>query len=366
VLLAWPSLSTMPRPIRARVSRAAITNNLAIARACAPHAKVWAVVKANAYGHGLERVLPALLSADGLALLDLNEAERARAAGYQLPILLLEGFFDASDLVLVDRLRLTTAIHSQRQLTMLEQAVLSAPVDVYLKLNSGMNRLGFDASAAKNIYQRLKSLKNVSGITVMTHFANADIVDGAKDAVTRFKNAVDGLPGPSSLSNSAAVLLHPEAKGDWIRPGIMLYGASPTDARDAKSFGLIPAMTLESELIAVQEIAQGQSVGYGGRFIAKRKTRIGVVACGYADGYPRIAADGCPVLVGDTLAALSGRVSMDMLTVDITDVPDAAIGSPVELWGARVSVDQVAKFANTSGYELLCALAPRVPVLGVA
>jgi alanine racemase len=239
-------------------------------------------------------------------------------------------------------------------------------VDVYLKLNSGMNRLGFDASDAKGVYQKLRSLKNVSGITVMTHFANADIADGAKDAVARFTHAVEGLPGPNSLSNSAAVLLHPEAQGDWIRPGIMLYGASPTDTRDAESFGLIPAMTLESELIAVQEIEAGQSVGYGGRFVAKRNTRIGVVACGYADGYPRIAADGCPVLVGNTIVALSGRVSMDMLTVDITDVPDAAIGSPVELWGTRVSVDQVAAFANTSGYELLCALAPRVPIIGVA
>jgi alanine racemase len=356
----------MPRPIRARISRAAITSNLAVARAHAPRAKVWAVVKANAYGHGLEHVLPALLSADGIALLDLNEAERVRDMGCRLPILLLEGFFDGSDLELVDRLRLTTTVHSHRQLAMLETATLTSPIDVYLKLNSGMNRLGFNASEARQIYQRLSCFKNVAGITVMTHFANADMQDGAEEAVTRFQNAVDGLPGPTSLSNSAAVLLHPGAHGDWIRPGIMLYGASPADTRDAKSFGLTPAMTLESELISVQEIEPGQSVGYGGRFIAKRKTRIGVVACGYADGYPRIAADGCPVLIGDTIVPLAGRVSMDMLTVDLTEVPDATIGSPVELWGTRVSVDQVAAFANTSGYELLCALAPRVPIIGVA
>lgn len=359
------SLSIMPRPIRALVSRAAISHNLALACAKAPKAKVWAVVKANAYGHGLERVLPALSKADGIALLDLDEATRARASGYRLPILLLEGFFEAADLALVDHLRLTATVHSHRQLEMLEGARLKAPIDIYLKINSGMNRLGFRPADAKEVYQRLSRLGNVAGITLMTHFANADLADGAVSVTSAFRHATDGLAGPRSLSNSAAVLMHPEAHGEWIRPGIMLYGASPTDVRDAKSFGLMPAMTLSSELIAVQDIDAGQSVGYGGRFVARRPTRIGVVACGYADGYPRIADDGCPVLVGDRIAPLSGRVSMDMLTVDITDLPDAAVGTPVELWGPRLSVDQVAAFGKTSGYELLCALAPRVPVIGV-
>jgi len=356
----------MPRPIRALVSRAAISHNLSIARTHAPSAKVWAVVKANAYGHGIERVLPALSAADGIALLDLSEAQRVRACACQLPILLLEGFFEPSDLAIVDELQLTPAIHCWQQVQWLERASLRHPLDVYLKINTGMNRLGFAVHEAKAAYQRLRSVARVRDITCMTHFANADGIDGTQQAIATFRSGVDGLPGARSLSNSAAVLLHPDAQSDWIRPGIMLYGASPSERQTARSFGLVPAMTLASEVIAVQDIAAGQGVGYGGRFKAPRPMRIGVVACGYADGYPRIAADGCPVLVGGIVAPLAGRVSMDMLTVDITHIEHAAIGTPVELWGEHVSVDEVAASANTSGYELLCALAARVPVIEVA
>jgi alanine racemase len=352
----------MPRPIEAVISPAAIAHNLGAVRKSAPGARVWGVVKANAYGHGLARVLPAVAQADGLALLDLAEARLLREAGYTGPILLLEGCFAAEDVAVARHLGLHVVVHCNEQIRLLETAGAGAPLHVYLKMNSGMNRLGFAPEDLRARHAALASLAAVASITLMTHFARAESPDGIDEALARFQAATHDLPGERSLSNSAATLAHAKARGDWVRPGIALYGSSPFAERSAQALGLEAAMTLSSELIAIQQLRPGESVGYGGRFVATVPMRIGVVACGYADGYPRIAPDGTPVLVAGHRTRVVGAVSMDMLTVDLTGVEQAQVGAPVELWGTRVSVDEVAHAAGTVGYELLCALAPRVPV----
>jgi alanine racemase len=358
----------VPRPIEALIHIDAIEHNLAAARTRARSRKVWAVVKANAYGHGLERVLRALDAADGLALLDLAEAERARAAGWRKPILLLEGVFQPADLAEVARLRLTVTVHEARQLEWLAQARPASVIDVYLKANTGMNRLGFAGEAGQRALQALQSMPQVRVAAVAMHFANADApadYDGAAAAEQQwqaFKQIFGGWTGDRSVSNSAALFLRDDLEDDWVRPGIALYGGTPMSGTRATSFGLRAAMTLRSRLIAVQTVAQGQGVGYGSRWVAPRATRIGIVACGYADGYPRHAPDGTPVLVGGRRVPIAGRVSMDMITVDLTDVPAADVGAPVELWGAQLPIDTVAEASGTVGYELMCALAPRVPV----
>jgi alanine racemase len=353
----------MPRPIIATIDIAAMRSNLQKARQCAPKSKIWAVVKANAYGHGLENGLKAFAAADGMALVEPDAAQALRELGWQKPLLLLEGFFDLADLELVARLNLDTVVHCEEQLRMLELARLTRAVDVHLKVNSGMNRLGFRPAAAHAAYERLRRLAWVRNITLVTHFANAD--DEANPAlplqnqVEQMRAAAAGLPAGLSLANSAASLHHPELAQAWIRPGIMLYGGTP-DAGSAHSHGLRPGMTLSSRIIGLQQVAPGEAVGYGSRFIAQQPTRIGVVACGYADGYPRHAPNGTPVLVEGKRCALAGRVSMDMITVDLSAAPDAGIGSPVTLWGEGLPIDEVAQAAGTIGYELMCALAPRV------
>ena len=361
----------MPRPIRAHISPDAISRNLGLARARAPHSKVWAVVKANAYGHGLTRAAEALRSADGFALLDLNEAARLREAGFAHPILLLEGIFEAHDIETVDALHLTPVVHCREQVDLIEAASASGqlrrPLDVYLKINSGMNRLGFSHESAGPAYARLKGLRGVKSITLMTHFADADGRSGVAEQMTEFELATAGLAGPRSLANSAATLRFPATHADWVRPGIMLYGASPFSDESAASLGLKPAMTLSSEIIAVQTLKKGAGIGYGYIYRAEREMRAGVVACGYADGYPRHAPganeSGTPVLVGGVRTRTLGRVAMDMLYVDLTPLPNAGIGSTVTLWGAGLSADEVAAAAGTVSYELMCALAARVPVI---
>lgn len=359
----------MPRPICAVIDLAAMRNNLALARRLARGRFVWAVVKANAYGHGLARAVHAFAQADGLALLDLDESQRARDAGWTRPILLLEGFFEPSDLHAVSALKLTPVVHTVEQIEMLEQAQLAAPIDAYLKFNTGMNRLGFTAREAKSAYHRLKTNANVVQLTLMIHFANADRdiastgpaeVAGQLEALNRLAG---GWPEPRSLANSAALFLRPEVTGDSVRPGIALYGASTDESHSAEALGVRPAMTLKSRVIAVQMVEAGQSVGYGSRFAAPRPMRIGVVACGYADGYPRNAPDGTPVWLDGVRVPIAGRVSMDMITLDLTAVAQANVGSEVELWGQHVPIDEVANQCGTVGYELMCALAPRVPVL---
>jgi len=361
----------MPRPILARIDVAALRHNLAVARRHAGGRTVWAVVKANAYGHGLARVLPAFGEADGLALLDLDEAARARQLGWRRPLLLLEGFFDAADLPAVDELRLTTVVHHRDQIAMLAGYCPSAPIDVYLKINTGMNRLGLAPEEAPGALQRLASMAGVRVAALMTHFANADR-DNAETgpaAVTeqlrRFAAVAGGWNGGCSIANSAALFLHPQVGGDSVRPGIALYGATPMAGRPAASFDLRPAMSLTARVLSVQTVSGGATLGYGSRWQAARPSRIGVLACGYADGYPRVAPDATPVWIEGRRVPLVGRVSMDMVTVDLTDAPQADVGSEAELWGANVPVDEVAERCGTVGYELLCALAARVPVVAV-
>lgn len=358
----------MPRPIEALVHLDAIAQNFAAVRERARGRKIWAVVKANAYGHGLERVLRALDAADGLALLDLAEAARARAAGWRKPIVLLEGVFQPADLDEVVRLRLTVTVHEPRQLEWLAHARPARPIDVYLKANTGMNRLGFAGEAGQRALQALQALPQVRVAAVAMHFANADApadytgAARAEQQWQRFTQTFSDWRGERSVSNSAALFLRDDIKDHWVRPGIALYGGTPVTGTPACAFGLRAAMTLRSRLIAAQSVAVGQGVGYGSRWVARRPTRVGIVACGYADGYPRHAPDGTPVLVAGRRVPIAGRVSMDMLTVDLTEAPHAEVGSPVELWGARLPIDSVAEASGTVGYELMCALAPRVPV----
>ena len=356
----------MPRPIRATVSAGALAHNLSVARKHAGDAKVWAVIKANAYGHGLERAAKAFAEADGLAVLDFQEAARLRLAGITQPILMLEGIFKSSDVALLDKYALTPVIHSAAQVEMLRSGTLASAIDVYVKVNSGMNRLGFSAETLGASYQALGEHPRVRQLTLMTHFADADGASGVKAQLDWFREMTKSFSGPRSLANSAALLRFPEARGDWVRPGIMLYGCSPFADRTAESLGLKPAMTLTTEIIATQQLHPGERVGYGFSYEAVGELRIGVIACGYADGYPRHASTGTPVLVNGKRTRIVGRVSMDMITVDISDIPQAGIGAPVTLWGEGLSADEVAASAGTLSYELLCALAPRVPVAEAA
>ncbi|HJV84902.1 MAG TPA: alanine racemase [Noviherbaspirillum sp.] len=356
----------MPRPLVATIHLAAMQHNLSIARQCTPHARVWGVVKANAYGHGLARGMRAFAAADGLALIEVDAAVRLREMGWQKPILLLEGFFDEPDLPVLAAHQIQTAIHCHEQIDMVERAGLTSQIDVHLKMNSGMNRLGFQPNAFRAAYERLRAIPAVRNIILMTHFANADDAVNVNlplsEQVRRFQGATEGLPGERSISNSAAVLTRPDLSSDWVRPGIMLYGGTP-GGKTAEEFGLQPAMTLSSEIIGIQQVRAGEAVGYGSRFVVDRPMTIGVVACGYADGYPRHAPNGTPVVVERERTRLVGRVSMDMITVDLTGIPGARIGSKVTLWGKGMPIDEVANAAGTLGYELMCALAPRVQVV---
>jgi alanine racemase len=353
----------MPRPLSATIHTAALANNLAVARKHAPKSRIWAVVKANAYGHGLARAFPGLRATDGFGLLDLEEAAKLRELGWAGPILLLEGFFRPTDIDVIDRYSLTTAVHCDEQLRMLEMARLSKPVNIQLKMNSGMNRLGYTPEKYRTAWERARAVQGIGQITLMTHFSDADGPRGIAHQLEAFERGAEGIAGSRSLANSAAVLWHPDAQFDWVRPGIILYGASPSGNRaDIDGLGLKPAMTLGSEIIAVQTVEAGHSIGYGSTYVAAKPTKIGVVACGYADGYPRVAPEGTPVIVEGVRTQLVGRVSMDMLTVDLTPCPGAGIGSRVELWGEHLPIDDVARSCGTIGYELMCAIAQRVPV----
>jgi len=361
----------MPRPIQATIHTQAFVNNLAVARRAAPDARVWAVVKANAYGHGIERVFDGLRGADGFALLDLAEAQRVRDLGWRGPILLLEGVFELRDLELCSRLDLWHTVHCDAQIDMLAAHKTNVPHRVFLKMNSGMNRLGFAPDQYRSAWTRLNALPQVDEISLMTHFGNADGPLGIADAMAVFAAVTSDLPGERTLSNSAATLRHPDAVqvSDWVRPGIAIYGSAPDyPEHSAAHWGLQPTMTLAAKIIAVQAISARAGVGYGSNFVAQEAMRIGVVACGYADGYPRICPTGTPVLVDGVRSRTLGRVSMDMLAVDLTPVPDAGQGSEVTLWGraangAVLPIDEVARQAQTVGYELMCALAQRVPVV---
>ena len=346
-------------------------HNLRRARSHAAGRKIWAVIKANAYGHGIERAVQGFADADGLALIDFEEARRARAARWTRPILMLEGCFEAGDVAICRELDLGVVVHDESQLRMLEQAPAGPPIGVFVKVNTGMNRLGVEPLQLVSVHARLVQCPaaRLDGLTM--HFANAERADrhagpaAVNEQLARFEAACRGIDLPHSVSNSGALFLQPPLAEAWVRTGIALYGATPDVAHSAEHLGLRPVMRLTSELLAVRTIAAGEAVGYGSRFVAGGPTRIGVVACGYADGYPRHAPDGTPIAVDGTLVPIAGCVSMDLITVDLTAAPGARVGSPVELWGDQVPIDVVARHCGTVGYELMCAVAPRVRVVAV-
>ena len=369
----------MSRPIQALVHASALTHNLARARQETPDARVFAVVKANAYGHGIERVFDALRGADGFALLDLDEARRLRELDWRGPILLLEGAFEPRDLELCSRWDLWHVVHQPQQIDWLAAHKTQVPHRVFLKMNSGMNRLGFRPDAFRSAWTRLNALPQVDEISLMTHFSDADGARGVAHQVSTFEAATHDLPGERSLSNSAAILRwgacgpspasSPALRNDWVRAGILTYGSAPDHPEhSASQWDLQPTLTLRSRLIGIQSLQPGDTVGYGSTYRAETAQRIGIVACGYADGYPRHAPTGTPVLVQGRRCTTVGRVSMDMLAVDLAGAPSAQTGDEVVLWGrsahagACLPVDEVAQAAGTIAYELLCAVAPRVPI----
>ena len=356
------------RPARALIDLEALRHNYRLARRLCGRdgggGRALAVVKADAYGHGAVRCALALQDeADGFAVACIEEALALREAGIRAPILLLEGFFDADELPLIAQHNLWTVVHAPWQVQALERTPLSRPLDVWLKLDSGMHRVGLDAGDYRDAWQRLRALPHVGNIVKMSHFARADETGCARtdEQLATFAAATAGLAGDTSLCNSPALLGWPQARADWARPGLMLYGVSPFAPPNDNAAHLRPVMTLDSKIIAVRELPAGEPVGYGARFVTDAPTRIGVVAIGYADGYPQFAVNGTPVAIDGKPGRLVGRVSMDMLTVDLTDHPQAGIGSGVELWGKQVPAAEVVAHSQTSSYRLLCAV-KRVPL----
>jgi alanine racemase len=368
----------MPRPIEVLIHPPALAHNLQRAKTATPDARLWAVVKADAYGHGIERVYDPLRAADGFALLEISEAQRVRALGWRGPILLLEGVFEARDLEWCSRLDLWHTVHCSEQIDMLAAHKTHVGHRVFLKLNSGMNRLGFAPQAYRSAWTRLNALTQVDEISHMTHFSDADSLrfgaDGIAHQLAAYLEATRDLPGEHSLSNSAAILRHnanTQVRADWVRLGIAMYGSSPDfPEHDIAHWQLQPTMSLRSQVIGVQQLQAGDSVGYGSTFVAQQDMRIGIVACGYADGYPRHAPgtveQGTPVLVAGQCSSTLGRVSMDMIAVDLSHLPHTGHGSEVTLWGQAstgqvLPIDEVARAAGTVGYELMCAITARVP-----
>lgn len=356
----------MPRPILASINTSALKHNLAVVRGYAPHSKVMAVLKANAYGHGLVTVATALSTADGFATVDIEDAIRLREAGFRQTLLLLNGLFHESELPLMAEHRLSIVIHNQEQLEMFVGSGLTIKTDIFLKMNTGMNRLGFSPNHFSLALQRLLNSRLAGNVTLMTHFATADDAAGVEEPMRLFFKTIGDTHLAKSLANSAALIRYPATRADWVRPGIMLYGSSPYTDQTSEALALRPVMTLQSEVIAIQDIQPGETVGYGQTFVANRATRVGMVACGYADGYPRHAPSGTPVLVNGVRTTTLGRVAMDMICVDLTPISQAGVGDKVTLWGDRLSVDEIAQGAGTVSYELLCALASRVPMVVLA
>ncbi|OWJ95482.1 alanine racemase [Pseudomonas sp. A46] len=352
------------RPARALIDLEALRHNYRLAREVSG-ARALAVVKADAYGHGAARCAQALEDeADGFAVACIEEALELRAAGIRKPVLLLEGFFEADELELIQEHEFWTVVHSGWQLEAIERASIGKPLTVWLKMDSGMHRVGLHPAEYRDAYQRLSASGKVAKIVLMSHFARADELDSSSSAeqVAVFEEARAGLVADVSLRNSPAVLGWPQVPSDWVRPGIMLYGATPFEVAHPLAERLQPVMTLESKIISVRELPAGQPVGYGARFVTERPTRVGVVAMGYADGYPRHAPTGTPVAIDGQPSRLIGRVSMDMLTVDLTDLPQAGLGSRVELWGKQVLASEVAMAAGTIPYQIFCNLR-RVPLV---
>ena len=350
--------------IRAVVDADALRHNLRQVRKLAPESRIMAVIKANAYGHGLVPAAKAFAEADGFAVARLEEGLALRQAGLVNRILLLEGIISPEQLQLAAHERFELMVHSFEQLELLDALDGAAPrLPVWLKVDSGMNRLGFRLEEFPDAYARLRGNARVEASpTLVTHLASAD--DRENSATERqlhaFTQATAGLPGARSIANSAGVLAWPSSRADWVRPGLMLYGVSPFPSGTGAELGLRPAMTLCTDVIAIKTVRAGESVGYGGTWTATRETRMAVVAAGYGDGYPRSMASGAPVLVNGRRAHLIGRVSMDMITVDVTDLPPVNVGDPVELWGADVPVEELAAHAGTIAWDLLCGVSQRV------
>lgn len=363
----------MARPTSAIIHTDALRHNLAQARALAPHSRVMAVVKADGYGHGLERVARALEGADAFGVAALSDAERLRAAGLSQPIVLLSGFDEADDLPQLRRLGVETVVHHLGQIEMLEQAGSGDPIRCWLKVDTGMHRLGFAPEQVHQAHARLRAAASVAdGIVLMNHFASSDEFDsdesGGESAGSRqtreqqrvFAAAIDGLAGARSLANSAAVLGWPDSHADWIRPGGLLYGISAVEGRNGEDFGLRPAMTLATRLIAVKRVRKGERIGYAATWECPEDMLIGVAAIGYGDGYPRAAPSGTPVRVAGQDTQVIGRVSMDLMTIDLRGLPQARVGDPVLLWGPELPVERIAAVSGTIGYELTCSITRRV------
>lgn len=352
------------RPARALIDLQALRHNYQLARELSG-AHALAVIKADAYGHGAVRCAQALQDeADGFAVACIEEALQLREAGIRGPILLLEGFFEASELALIDQHDLWCVVHAQWQLEAIEQAELTQPLTLWLKLDSGMHRVGFHPADYQVAYRRLLASGKVAKIVLMSHFSRADELDSSRsdEQLAVFQQAREGLAAEVSLRNSPALLGWPSIPSDWVRPGIMLYGATPFEQAHDVASRLQPVMTLESRVISVRDLLAGEPVGYGARFTSERATRVGVVAMGYADGYPRHAPTGTPVLIDGLPSRIIGRVSMDMLTVDLSDLPGAGLGSRVEFWGRGVLASEVAVAAGTIPYQLFCNVR-RVPLI---
>lgn len=362
----------MTRPIQAIIHTRALQHNIARLRRAAPGAQVMALVKASCYGHGLAQAFTGLQGTDGFSPLKISCAEQLRQLGWDGPILMIEGVFDRRDLEACSELDLWHVVHCPEQVEWLAEHRTNKPHHVFLALNSGMNRLGFLPPDYRAVHERLSGLEQVGKISLMTHFANADSDHGIDDQLRVFQQVTEGLPGSRSLCNSAATLRYgerPEIRGDWVRVGIAAYGASPDYPQHTiEDWDLKPAMSLRARLISATQIRTGDKVGYGSTFTADRDMRIGIVPCGYADGYPRHAGTGTPVLIEGVRSRTLGRVSMDMLAVDLTPVPGAGVGSSVTLWGqapngAVLPVEEIAQAAGTISNEVLSLRAQRVPLV---
>ena len=359
----------MSRPTRAIINLEALRHNYGVAQDLSGKGRLMPIVKANAYGHGaisIARALEPLAPALGVACIE--EAMELRESGIESPILLLEGFFSDDELPLAAALNFWIMVQSDYHLSALERASLSAPLNCWLKIDTGMHRLGFDPRDCQSLYQRLKDCPQVADTIVLaTHFASADDLDKdyTREQIRLFDESTAGIDAPRSLANSPGLLAWPEARADWNRPGVMLYGQSPFSQAQPEAAKLQPVMTFRSEVMAVREIASGESVGYANAWTAQRPSRIATVPVGYGDGYPRHAESSTPVLIGGQRAQLVGRVSMDMITVDITDMPSVTIGDEVILWGEQLSANEVAKHAETIGYEIMTRLHTRVPRVSI-
>jgi alanine racemase len=354
----------MSRPARALLDAAALRHNLQQVRRQAPQARIMAVVKANGYGHGLAWVAQTLgESADAFGVSSVEEGVQLRLAGVTRPVCLLEGFFTADELPLLSKQWLEPVVHNEAQLRALATVPASSPLTVWIKVDTGMHRLGFPPAAVPDVVQQLRRASAVTQVRIMSHFARAEFSndDVTRSQINDFANLTRNLGLETSLANSAGILAWPASHLDWVRPGIMLYGASPLADKDATTLDLRPVMTLESALIAVQPRKKGDAIGYGGDWRCPEDMPVGVAAIGYGDGYPRHAPPGTPVLVNGRRVPTVGRVSMDMITLDLRSQPRAKIGDPVVLWGRGLPVEQVAESAGTLSYELLCHVTERIP-----